>query len=173
MIIEKNTVVSVSYSLHIPEEEGNGEEMVEQTTAENPFIFLFGGGNLIEAFETNLAGKKIGDTFDFFINAAEGYGEYDEDKLADIPIDAFRTPDGDIDTDMVQIGNELPMVDSDGNKILGVVEEITDQYVRMDFNHPLSGNDLHFTGHVLHVRPASAEEISHGHVHGPDGHHHH
>jgi FKBP-type peptidyl-prolyl cis-trans isomerase SlyD len=173
MIIEKNMVVSVSYSLHIPEEEeGTGEEMVEQTSADNPFVFLFGSGGLIEAFEKNLAGKKMGDTFDFFIAAAEGYGDYDNDKLANIPIDAFKGEDGEIDSEMIQIGNELPMVDNEGNRLLGIVEEVTEQIVRMDFNHPLAGNDLHFTGHVLSVRPATPEEISHGHVHGPHGHQH-
>jgi len=172
MIIEKNRVVSVSYSLHIPEEEGHGEEMVEQTTAENPFVFMFGAGGLIEAFENNLAGKKMGDAFDFFITAANAYGDYDEDKLADIPIEAFRSEDGELDTEMVQIGNELPMVDNDGTRLLGIVEEVTDKVVRMDFNHPLAGSDLHFTGYVINVREASAEEISHGHIHGAGGHEH-
>jgi FKBP-type peptidyl-prolyl cis-trans isomerase SlyD len=173
MIIENNRVVSVSYSLHIPEEEdGTGEEMVEQTTAENPYVFLFGSSGLIEQFESNLAGKKMGDAFDFFISASQAYGDYDEDKMVDIPIEAFKGEDGELDTEMVQIGNELPMVDTDGNRLLGIVEEVTDKVVRMDFNHPLAGNDLHFTGYVINIREATQEEISHGHVHGQGGHHH-
>jgi FKBP-type peptidyl-prolyl cis-trans isomerase SlyD len=114
----------------------------------------------------------MGDAFDFFISATQAYGDYDEDKLVDIPIEAFKGEDGELDTEMVQIGNELPMVDTDGNRLLGIVEEVTDKVVRMDFNHPLAGNDLHFTGYVINVREASQEEISHGHVHGQGGHHH-
>ena len=67
MKIEKNRVVSLSYNLHVPESEGNGEEMVEQTSPENPFVFLFGSGNLLESFENNLIGKTTGEGFDFII----------------------------------------------------------------------------------------------------------
>jgi FKBP-type peptidyl-prolyl cis-trans isomerase SlyD len=173
MIVEYNKVVSVSYSLHVPEEEeGFGEELVEQTSNDNPFVFLFGSSGLIEEFESNLAGKKAGDSFDFFISSANAYGDYDHDKLADIPIGAFKGEDGELDTEMVQIGNELPMVDNEGKRLVGIVEEVTDSVVRMDFNHPLAGSDLHFTGYVLNVREATPEEISHGHVHGPHGHEH-
>jgi FKBP-type peptidyl-prolyl cis-trans isomerase SlyD len=119
-----------------------------------------------------LVGKTTGEGFDFIIAAASGYGEYDADKLAEIPIEAFQGPDGSIDEEMVQPGNELPMVDSDGNRLLGIVDEVTPEFVRMDFNHPLAGSDLHFTGIILNVREASQDEISHGHVHGPHGHQH-
>jgi FKBP-type peptidyl-prolyl cis-trans isomerase SlyD len=73
---------------------------------------------------------------------------------------------------MVKVGNTLPMTDNEGNRLQGVVEEITDVHVRMDFNHPLAGQDLRFKGIVLDIRDASAEELAHGHVHGPHGHHH-
>ena len=172
MIIEHNKVVAVNYALHIPGESGGPEELVEQTNSEQPFVFLFGAGGLIEAFEENLKGKAVGDSFDFRIAAADGYGEYDQEKIAELPIDAFKGPEGEIDTEMVVVGNELPMVDQEGNRLLGIVAEVTESYVAMDFNHPLAGNDLHFTGTILEVRPATAEEISHGHVHGPGGHQH-
>ena len=172
MKIEKNRVVSLSYNLHVPEMEGEGEELVEQTNPENPFVFLYGSGNLLEEFEKNLHGRGAGESFDFVIASALAYGDYDSDKLAEIPIQAFQAPDGSIEEEMIQVGNELPMVDSEGNRLLGVVDEVTDTYVRMDFNHPLAGSDLHFRGIILNVREASAEEISHGHVHGPGGHHH-
>jgi len=64
------------------------------------------------------------------------------------------------------------MHDQEGNRMQGLVVEITDTFVKMDFNHPLAGKNLHFIGEVLEVRPASLEELSHGHVHGPGGHHH-
>jgi FKBP-type peptidyl-prolyl cis-trans isomerase SlyD len=65
------------------------------------------------------------------------------------------------------------MRDNDGNPLIGRVLTISDKIVEMDFNHPLAGHDLHFIGEILNVRNATNEELSHGHVHGPGGHHHH
>ena len=170
MIIESKKVVSVNY--HLTVNENNQEILVEKTDAEHPFVFLFGAGGLLEAFESNLKGKKVGDSFDFRIDAENGYGLVDEDSIVTIPIDAFKAEDGTIDEEMVKVGNTLPMTDNEGNRLQGVVDEITDVHVRMDFNHPLAGQDLRFKGIVLDIREASAEELSHGHVHGPHGHHH-
>ena len=64
------------------------------------------------------------------------------------------------------------MRDNDGNPLIGKVLAISDKIVEMDFNHPLAGHDLHFIGEILNVRNATNEELSHGHVHGPGGHHH-
>jgi len=171
MMIDKDKVVSVNYHLTVKEEDG-GESLVEKTDTQHPFVFLFGSGGLLEAFENNLKGKKVGDTFDFYIKADEGYGQKDADHIVNIPIEAFQAEDGSIDTEMVQIGQMLPMVDNTGHRLQGMVEEVTDQHVRMDFNHPLAGQELHFVGEVLEVRIATEEEIAHGHVHGPGGHHH-
>ena len=170
MIIENKKVVSVDYHLTVKEKEG--ERLVEKTEKGNPFVFLFGEGSLLESFENNIRGKKAGDAFDFFINHVNGYGKRDENHLVNIPIAAFKAEDGTIDTKAIQVGNTLPMVDDKGHKLQGIVEEITNEYVRMDFNHPLAGRDLHFVGEVLEIRNATADELSHGHVHGPGGHHH-
>ena len=171
MIIENKKVVSVNYQLTVQKKEG--ETLVEKTDKEHPFVFLFGDGNLLEAFENNLRGKKAGDAFDFKIDYHHGYGERDENHLVSIPIEAFKAEDGSVYRDSIQVGKILPMVDNEGHKLQGMVEEITDEHVKMDFNHPLAGHDLHFVGEVLDIRNATAEEISHGHVHGPGGHHHH
>lgn len=168
MKIENNTVVSVNYNLSI---KGTNEQ-VEQTSKENPFVFLFGAGGLLPDFENNLNGKNPGDAFDFFIDAANGYGVRDEQHVVMIPIDAFLGEDGKLDEENVKVGITLPMVDNEGNRLYGQVMEITKEHVKMDFNHPLAGKDLHFKGEVLEVRAATAEEIAHGHVHGPHGHHH-
>jgi FKBP-type peptidyl-prolyl cis-trans isomerase SlyD len=170
MIIENKKVVSVNY--HLTVKENNQEVLVEKTDAEHPFVFLFGAGGLLEAFENNLKGKKVGDSFDFNIDAENGYGLVDEDSIVTIPIEAFKAEDGTIDEETVKVGNTLPMTDNEGNRLQGVVDEITDVHVRMDFNHPLAGEDLHFKGIVLDIRDASEEELAHGHVHGPHGHHH-
>ena len=171
MTIEKNKVVSVEYTLTV--KNGSGEEsLVEKTDKAHPFVFLFGAGGLIPAFEDNLSGKKVGDGFDFYIKAAEGYGEHDAGHVVNIPIEAFKGEDGKVNTDEVAVGKTLPMIDNQGHRLQGLVQEVNEQFVRMDFNHPLAGQDLHFTGKVIEVREATAEEISHGHVHGPGGHHH-
>ncbi|MDQ3046455.1 MAG: FKBP-type peptidyl-prolyl cis-trans isomerase [Bacteroidota bacterium] len=168
MTIENNSVVSVDYNLSI---KGTSEQ-VEQTSKEHPFVFLFGAGGLLEDFESNLRGKKAGDTFDFFIESARGYGVRDEQHVVMIPMEAFLGEDGKFDEENVTVGGTLPMVDNDGNRLYGKVMEINTEHVKMDFNHPLAGQDLHFKGEVLEVRAASEEELAHGHVHGPHGHQH-
>ena len=168
MKIENNSVVSVNYLLS---KKDTGEK-IEQTSKEHPFVFIFGTGGLLEDFETNLRDKKAGDTFDFFIDHKRGYGVRDEQHLVNIPIEAFADGEGKFDDENVKIGATLPMVDNEGGRLFGMVAEITKEYVKMDFNHPLAGQDLHFKGEVLDVRPASEEELTHGHVHGEHGHHH-
>ncbi len=168
MTIEQNKVVSVNYTL---KNKGTGEQ-VEQTSKEHPFVFIFGTGGLLPDFEANLSGKKVGDTFDFFIDAANGYGNRHEDHVVMIPVGAFQGEDGKLDDENVKVGVTLPMVDNEGNRMYGQVLEINSEFVKMDFNHPLAGQDLHFAGEVLDVRPATADEIAHGHVHGEHGHHH-
>jgi FKBP-type peptidyl-prolyl cis-trans isomerase SlyD len=168
MTIGQNSVVSVNYTL---KNKGTGEQ-VEQTSVEHPFVFIFGVGGLLPDFENNLNGKKAGDTFDFFIDAANGYGIRQEDHVVMIPVGAFQGEDGKLDEENVKVGVTLPMVDNEGNRMYGQVLEINNEFVKMDFNHPLAGQDLHFTGEVLEVRPATEDEIAHGHVHGPHGHHH-
>ncbi|MDX5444134.1 MAG: peptidylprolyl isomerase, partial [Hymenobacteraceae bacterium] len=80
--------------------------------------------------------------------------------------------DGEINDEMLQPGNFIPMADQEGNQLQGQVVEVTDEAVIMDFNHPLAGKDMFFKGKVEKVREATQEEIDHGHVHGEGGHHH-
>ena len=169
MKIEKDTVVSLAYDLQVSE--NNKEKtFVESTKKENPFTFLYGSGGLIKAFENNIIGLSIGDKFEFDIAAKEAYGLVDINAIVNIPKDIFKV-DGVLDIAMLQIGKSIPMSDHEGNHLTGKVIELLDTEVKMDFNHALAGKDLHFKGEVLGIRVASAEEISHGHVH--DGHHHH
>lgn len=171
MTIDNNTVVSVNYRLLVSS--GNSEkELVEETNAENPFVFLLGVGGLLEEFEGNLKGLKSDDTFDFTIKAENGYGLSTPDNIVRIPLAAFVAEGEELDTEMVAAGNYLPMVDDQGNQMQGLVVAVSDEHVTMDFNHPLAGKDLHFKGSVNDIREASEEELAHGHVHGPGGHHH-
>ncbi|MBS1652316.1 MAG: FKBP-type peptidyl-prolyl cis-trans isomerase [Bacteroidetes bacterium] len=171
MKIEKNTVVSANYYLSASKD-NQPEELVEQTNAEHPFVFLVGHTGVLPDFEKNLIHKIAGDKFDFKIKAAEAYGMYDNEYVMPLKKNIFEV-DGKFDSERIKVGEDIEMNDADGNALVGHVVEITDDSVIMDFNHPLAGYDLHFIGEILNVRSATAEEISHGHVHGPGGHHHH
>ena len=172
MTITKDQVVSVNYHLTVPGENGGPEITIEKTSTEEPFVFLTGAGQLLPLFEQNLEGKQAGDKFDFRISAEEGYGTYQLDHIVNLPIENFLDESGKLDTEMIGVGKNVPMVDSEGHRLWGKVLEVALQHVRMDFNHPLAGKELHFNGEVLDVRAATAEELAHGHVHGPGGHHH-
>ncbi len=170
MKIAKGKAVSVNY--HLTASKNNGpEELVEQTSVEHPFVFLFGEGQLLPDFEADLNGKQKGDKFDFRIEAAKGYGLVEKDYVVKVNKEAFIV-DGKFDDARVKVGEDIAMHDQDGNQLIGKVLEIGAESVTMDFNHPLAGHDLHFVGEVLEVRDATAEELDHGHVHGPHGHHH-
>jgi FKBP-type peptidyl-prolyl cis-trans isomerase SlyD len=85
---------------------------------------------------------------------------------------AFIGQDGKIEEGLLKVNHILPMMDSEGNRVEGIIREIGIEKVKMDFNHPLAGKDLHFVGRVETIREANQEELDHGHVHGPGGHHH-
>jgi len=172
MTIDTQKVVSVNYKLTAKSSGEKEEQHIETTREGEPFVFLFGNGGLIEGFENNLRGKSIGDRFDFYIEPAQGYGESHIDNIVNIPIQSFHDEDGKVDYETIKVGNTLPMTDSEGHHLQGNVLEVTADHVRMDFNHPLAGKQLHFAGEVLSIREASQEEIAHGHVHGEGGHHH-
>ena len=169
MDIRKNTVVSLTYELREDNAEG---EIVEVVDTEEPFVFLYGAGNLLPEFERQLEGLNPGDSFNFGITSDNAYGSFDEDAVVNLPINAFMV-DGTLDTEMLQPGNTLPMRDQDGHTIMGTIVELGDDFVTMDFNHPMAGVDLHFSGTIVAVREASDEEVQHGHVHGEGGIHHH
>lgn len=171
MIISSNKAISVNYYL-TANKNLEPEELIEETTIDDPFIFLFGFGAVLPDFESNLAGKIKGDKFDFRISAKNAYGLFEKEYLVKIDIIAFNI-DGKFDESRVIIGNDIEMTDSEGNPLVGKVISITDKEVEIDFNHPLAGFDLHFIGEVINVREATNEELKHGHIHGPGGHHHH
>ncbi|MCB0819706.1 MAG: FKBP-type peptidyl-prolyl cis-trans isomerase [Bacteroidetes bacterium] len=171
MKIDNNTVVSVNYRLMVSDSD-SAQELVEETSADRPFVFLFGAGNLLEEFEGHLRGLQSGDTFEFTINPENGYGISTPENVVRIPMAAFVAEGEELDTEMVKPGNFLPMVDDRGNQMQGLVLEVGDEFITMDFNHPLAGKNLHFSGSVNEIREASEEELAHGHVHGPGGHHH-
>lgn len=159
MIIAKDTVVSLSYELRV-----NGE-MVDTAEPANPLEFLYGHGQLLQLFEDNISGMRVGDSFNFVVPCEEGYGKVNDMAIVELPKEIFKV-DGEVQEDLLVLGRRLPMRDSDGNALEGTIVEIADEVVVMDFNHPLAGQDLYFTGKIEGIREATSEELQHGHVHG-------
>jgi FKBP-type peptidyl-prolyl cis-trans isomerase SlyD len=168
MTVKENMVVSVNYILS---NHKTGEK-IEETNPEQPMVFLYGVGSLIPEFEENLLGKAEGDLFDFSITSEMAYGTSSEEDIAVIPIDVFHDEQGNFDTAYFTVGKLIPMSDGQGNQLRGKIIEVTTEFIKMDFSHPLAGVDLHFKGSIAEVRPATQDEIDHGHAHGPGGHHH-
>mgnify|MGYP001025727180 FL=1 len=151
-----NKYITVTYELYV---DNDGQEsLVEQTPAEHPFQFVSGMGITLEAFEANIVKLNKGDKFDFIIPMAEAYGEIDPTHILDLPKHFFEI-DGQFDSKRVFAGNIIPMINSDGNHLNGTVLEVKEDTVRMDFNHPFAGKDLHFVGTVTELRPATNAEI--------------
>ncbi len=168
MTIAPNKVVSVHYTLTEGSAAGT---LVESTSNGEPMVFIYGTGSMIPDFEKNLAGLQPGDKFSFGIEAANAYGTYDDTALVKVPKNMFEV-EGKIPDDLLEIGNMLPLQDQDGNHFQGMVAEVGDNEVKIDFNHPMAGVDLYFSGHVDSVRDADPNELAHGHVHGAGGHAH-
>jgi len=158
MSIQNNKMVSVTYDLYVGGE-NEEPELMEQATAQNPLTFCFGIGMMLAEFEKNLHGLKVSDNFDFKIDSKDAYGEYDDENVVDLPRNIFEV-DGKLDEKMVFVGNVVPLMDSDGTRINAQVVEIGDEAIKVDFNHPLAGETLHFKGSVLEVRDATEQELA-------------
>ena len=171
MIATNNMVVAVSYTLMVDDGE-TGFRWYETVTDADPFYFLFGHHNLLPALDQVLEEKSVGDTFSVLIGFEEGYGDYDDSKRVIIPKANFKE-DGKRNRDLLRVGNVIPMQDDKGNHLRGEVLKVDYMGVHLDFNSPLAGLDLQFEGKIVSIREAVPVEIEHGHVHGPDGHHHH
>jgi FKBP-type peptidyl-prolyl cis-trans isomerase SlyD len=156
MKVEKNMFVSLVYELR---ENDAGGSIIETVTAEKPLSFVFGSGSLLQQFEENISDLETGAGFRFLLPAEAAYGERREDMIIDVPLSVFQT-DGVLDENVCRVGNEVPMMDKDGNRVNGVINEISDSVVRMDFNHPMAGANLYFTGTVCEVRPATEMELN-------------
>jgi FKBP-type peptidyl-prolyl cis-trans isomerase SlyD len=155
MKIDTNKMVSLIYELREKDSEGRVIEKLDET---KPLQFVFGTGRLLPVFESNIDSLKSGDLFNFTLDSNKAYGEKREDMIIDVPISVFET-DGKVNEDICRVGNEVPMMDTEGNPLNGVINEITDTYVKMDFNHPMAGIDLFFTGRILEVRDATDQEL--------------
>jgi len=157
MKIANNKYVEVTYDLNVGE--GTDQELMERATPANPLKFIFGLGMMLPAFENALKGLQAEDSFDFTLAPADAYGERNDEHVVELPKNIFEV-DGKFDAEMIKEGETVPMMDSEGNRLLGSVLEVNNDVVVMDFNHPLAGETLHFSGKVLEVHDATAEEIA-------------
>ncbi len=166
MKIEDNKVIGISYELSVGSDE---KEIVEIVPDDEPMMVIYGLSGLPEAFEKNILGMTIGQSFEFTISSDDSYGLYDEEAIVDFPISEFQIEDGQIPEGMLELGNFIPFSDGEGSKLQGRVIEVNQDIVVLDFNHPLAGQDLHFKGKIVNIREASPSELEHGHVHGVGG----
>lgn len=151
--IAKDTVVSLDYTLRVD------GVVVDSSEKSEPIQFIQGHGHIISGLENQLYGMQIGEQKQVYVSAHDGYGEVDKNAFADIPSDEFP-PDIPLKT-----GVGLQLRDQDGNIVEGYIVSVGEKSVRIDFNHPLAGKDLHFSIEVIDLREATTAEIAHGHVH--------
>jgi FKBP-type peptidyl-prolyl cis-trans isomerase SlyD len=154
--IGKYAMVTLTYDLRVDDENG---EVVEQATEAKPLEFLYGAGAMLPKFESQLAGLREGEPFTIKLSSNDAYGEVNEEAVVELPKHVFLVG-GKFDDELIQIGNTVPMMSSNGQRLNGLVLEVNDEVVTMDFNHPLAGEDLFFAGKVMAVREASDEEVA-------------
>lgn len=159
MKITANKSVSAAYELFVDGEKEGELELMEKATAEQPLSFIYGVGMMLPKFEENLFGMSAGDKFDFLINVEDAYGEYEDANVLDLDRSIFEI-DGKLDEKVIFAGNVVPLMDSEGNRLNAQVVEVSASHVKVDLNHPLAGENLHFKGTVLEVREPSEKELS-------------
>jgi FKBP-type peptidyl-prolyl cis-trans isomerase SlyD len=160
MIITQDQVVSIHYTL---KNEAGG--IIDRSADGEPLTYLHGHGNLIPGLERELTGKSTGDRLEVRIAPADGYGEYDRQLVQRVPRRSLKG------IASLQVGMQLHAQTPQGPRAV-TVTQLSGDMVTLDGNHPLAGQTLFFEVDVAAVRAATAEELSHGHVHGPGGDHH-
>ncbi len=156
MKIAKNAVVSFHYTLS-----NNDGEVLDSSEGHEAFTYLQGGQMIVPGLEAQMEGKAKGDKFKAVVSPELGYGEFDKQLLQRVPLDRFGGQ-------TVEKGMQFQA----GEHSVVTVEEITETDVLVNGNHPLAGVTLNFEVEVTDVRDAPSDEVAHGHVHGPGGHHH-
>lgn len=154
MEIRENCVVSIHYTLT----NGAGDQL-DSSAGQDPFTYLHGARGIIPGLERALEGKSPGDAFQVTIPPAEAYGEVNEGLIQSIPREAFAGIDN------LEPGMQFQTRDPNGQTLNITIREVAEDSVRIDANHPLAGQALHFDVSITGVREATEEELEHGHVH--------
>jgi FKBP-type peptidyl-prolyl cis-trans isomerase SlyD len=160
MTITTGSVVLFDYTLT-----DDDKEIIDSSKEGGPLAYLHGEGQIVKGLEKAMEGKKAGDSFSVTVSPEEAYGLPDPEKIAVITADQIEGGED------LEEGMQLEASNDEGEQIV-VVSKIERNKVTLDGNHPLAGMTLHFDVTIREVRAATLEEIAHGHVHGPGGHHH-
>ena len=161
MKIAKNSVVSFEYTL----KDSQGR-VLDSSEGGDPFAYIQGTGSIIPGLERFMEGRSANEIFSAVVPPDQAYGVRDEELVQEVPRSLFETSSGDI-----QVGMQFQTSTEAGMQTVMVVG-VTPETVTVDGNHPLAGQTLAFDIKIIDVRDASPEELAHGHVHGPGGHHH-
>ena len=157
--VDDGQVVSMHYTLHVD------GQVVDSSEGKEPLQFIQGMGHIIHGLEHELYDMKIGEKKDVVVAPKDGYGETNPEAFMDVPRKSFP-PDVPL-----KLGTELELRDQNDQPAYARIDEVTDNNVHLNMNHPLAGKELHFSIQIANLRPASDEEVSHGHVHGEEHHH--
>ena len=161
MKVENKKIVAIEYTL-----KNDSGEVLDSNKGEDLLYFIQGEGNIVPGLEKQMAGKTTGDKFDALVKAADGYGEYDDEKIRRIPRSQMKNLRN------LKEGMSIQMRGPEGVEML-TVTKVSEEEVVADGNHPLAGQNLHFQIRIGEIRDATKDELAHGHAHGPGGHHHH
>ena len=160
MKIAKDKVVSIEYTLR--DNDGN---ILDTSEGREPLAYLHGNGNLIPGLESQLEGKGADEALKVVVAPADGYGEFDAAQIVNVPKSQFAG------VAELAVGMQFTASGPEGQQVVTVTKNENDT-VTVDGNHPLAGQTLNFDVKIVSVREATADELSHGHVHGAGGHHH-
>jgi len=163
MTVAKHKVVQIHYTLR----DASGE-VIDSSEGSDPLAYIQGIGNLIKGLESQIEGRKVGDSFKAVVEPKDGYGEYEDENVHIVPLSGFQA-DGD---ESLEVGMQVRVETNEGIS-LAEVTAIDGDEVTLDLNHPLAGETLYFDVEIVDVRDATRQELDHGHAHGPGGHHHH
>jgi len=154
MKIDKNHVVSLHYTL-----KNDQGETLDSSAGGDPLTYLHGAMGIIPGLEKELLGKAVGDHFSVVIKPEDAYGEISEELIDDVPRASF----GEIDK--IEVGMQFQAGDPEGNTRIVTVKAVSEESITVDANHPLAGQVLNFDVTIEDIRPATQEEIEHGHPH--------
>jgi FKBP-type peptidyl-prolyl cis-trans isomerase SlyD len=158
----KDAVVVIDYTLT---DSATGQ-MIDSSKGKEPLPYIHGQGAIIPGLERALEGKKKGDRVQVTIAPVDGYGEKDPKMVSKMPRSAFGG------APQLAVGMKFEARGEQGSQVV-TVTEISGDEVTIDGNHVLAGVTLNFDVTIKEIRKATGEELAHGHVHGPGGHHHH
>lgn len=154
---QPNKFIAVAYELFTIDEDGTAHKE-QQVTAEEPFSFISGFGITHKEFENNIYPLQTGDTFDFTLTPQQGFGEYIDEAVAEIPRETFFV-DGKFDDQHCFVGAIIPLQNQEGQHFNGIVMDIDNEKVTVDLNHPWAGKGLNFKGTIVESREATNDEV--------------